>query len=73
MQLSEGRFDIARDAVLADAVHFGFDDKSAAATHLNQMLARIADTFPTVNAQLPTELRQRMRERLARGLQALQE
>ncbi|WP_416048606.1 type II toxin-antitoxin system HipA family toxin [Cupriavidus basilensis] len=72
MQLSEGRFDIARDAVLTDAVHFGFDDKNAAATHLNQLLARIADTFPTVNAHLSIELRQRMRERLASGLQALQ-
>ncbi|MDW3688663.1 HipA domain-containing protein [Cupriavidus sp. CV2] len=72
MQLSEGRFDITREAVLADAVHFGFDDKSAAATHLGQWVARIADTFPAVDAHLSPALSQLMRDRLANGVKALQ-
>jgi serine/threonine-protein kinase HipA len=71
MQSATGRFDIARDAVLADAESFGFPGRDAAATHLDGLLARIADAFKLVQTQLPEALRRAMQERLSNGLRIL--
>lgn len=71
MQLAAGRFDISREAVLADAPQFGFEDRGAAARHLDRLLLNIADAFPAVQADLPPALRQLLGDRLANGLQVL--
>jgi serine/threonine-protein kinase HipA len=72
MQLSEGRFDIAREAALTDAQYFGLLDRDAATAHLKDLIARIADTFPSVNAALSPELKQLLQERLSHGIEAIQ-
>ncbi|MFL6632800.1 MAG: hypothetical protein ACJ8HJ_10850 [Massilia sp.] len=46
MQLSRGRFEIARDAVLGDASRFGFTGRDACADYLDALLARIEAAFP---------------------------
>jgi len=63
MQLSLGRFDIARDAVLADAVRFGFTDSAAAAAHLDALITRAGDTLPNIQTTLPTDLVALLQER----------
>ena len=55
MQLSRGRFDIARDAVLGDAVRFGFPGRDACAAYLDTQLARIEAAFPLAAQWLPDE------------------
>ena len=71
MQVSAGRFDISREAVLADATLFGFDNRRAAGDHLDALLGTIADAFPTVEVELPAELSKMMRDRLAKGIERL--
>lgn len=71
MQVSSGRFDIARDAVLADAKRFGFEQPDHAAGHLDALLVRIAEAFPRVQHLLDGELRRLMAERLSHGLAVL--
>jgi serine/threonine-protein kinase HipA len=71
MQLSQGRFDIAREAVLANAAYFGFEDQSAATAHFESVMQRIADTFSMTREALPRELRALLQERLSHGLQAM--
>lgn len=63
MQLSLGRFDIARDAVLADAVRFGFTDCAAAATRLDALTTRAGNTLPDIQAALPPDLAALLQER----------
>ncbi|AOB30269.1 protein kinase [Bordetella sp. H567] len=72
MQLSEGRFDITREATLADAGRFGLPHKDAASAHLASLVKRIADAYPLVKAPLPAELRKLMDARLSHGVAALQ-
>lgn len=45
MQLSTGRFDIAREAILGDAHWFGFADAGEAERYLDDLLERIAYAF----------------------------
>lgn len=71
MQVSAGRFDITRKAMLADAVLFGFRDEGTAALHLDALLEKIADAFPTVDAELCVDLQQLLSVRLACGIAAL--
>ncbi|WP_260986280.1 type II toxin-antitoxin system HipA family toxin [Bordetella genomosp. 13] len=70
MQLSLGRFDISRDAVLANCEQFGHKDRRAAAVHLDALLARIEAAFPR-ELDLPGELETLLRNRLATGLARL--
>ncbi|OZI26760.1 protein kinase [Bordetella genomosp. 9] len=71
MQLSEGRFDIDREAVLAGAAHFGLFDKHAADAHLQALVQRIADAYGKVDAELPPALRRLLDDRLAHNLHLL--
>ena len=74
MQLSTSRFDISREAVLADALRFGFDSREDAAAYLNSLLRRIEHAFTHVDSLLSHELKimmeQRLRNHLAAFLQA---
>lgn len=45
MQLSAGRHDITRNAVLADAARFGFADRPQAEHHLDHLLIRLETAF----------------------------
>lgn len=69
LQLSRGRFDIARDAVLGDAARFGFTGRDACATYLDALLTRIEAAFPHAAQGLDddwrTTLHARMRDNLA--------
>lgn len=71
MQLSLGRFDISREAALAGAVRFGFDNPDVAAIHLDALLARISSTFEKIAHQLPAMLKKLMQDRLRFNLQRL--
>lgn len=71
MQVSAGRFDITREAILADALLFGFKDRRDAALHLDALLSTIRDAFPTVEADLPVDLSRLLHDRLVNGLRKL--
>lgn len=64
MQLSLGRFDISRGAVLGDAHRFGFTGKAEAASYLEALLDRIGAGFEHVAHWLDTASRQDLHERL---------
>uniref|UniRef100_UPI0039F0F2C5 type II toxin-antitoxin system HipA family toxin n=1 Tax=Bordetella sputigena TaxID=1416810 RepID=UPI0039F0F2C5 len=70
MQLSAGRFDIARDAVLAGAAQFGLSDEQAR-VHLHALIQRIANAYGTVDATLPKDLRELLAARLAHNVHIL--
>jgi serine/threonine-protein kinase HipA len=65
MQLSIGRFDISRDAALADAHRFGFAGAGEAEQYLDGLLVRIAGGFEVVAPLLDRQWRQLMHERMA--------
>ena len=71
MQLSVGRFDISREAVLADARRFGFNDTAQAIVHLDALLIRISQAFDQIKTLLTPELMQLMNSRLENGLREL--
>lgn len=71
MQLSMGRFDISREAVLADAHRFGFDNGADAASHLDALLERIAAAFDGAAHALDHDWRQVLHERLLHNLAVL--
>ena len=71
MQLSVGRFDISREAVLADARRFGFNDTAQAIVHLDALLRRISQAFDLVKTLLTPELIQLMNSRLENALKVL--
>ncbi|MDQ2823630.1 MAG: HipA domain-containing protein [Pseudomonadota bacterium] len=71
MQLATGRFDIARDAILASALRFGFASRAEAEYHLDGLLERMASTFDAAAMVLDKEWAQFMRERLAGNLALL--
>jgi serine/threonine-protein kinase HipA len=64
LQLSQGRSDIARDAMLADAVHSGFSGRDEAAAWLDLLLARIEAAFADVAHWLDDEWRALLHERM---------
>lgn len=72
LQLSAGRYDISRAAVLKDAARFGFLSESTAAAYLDELLQRIAQAFEQVVLWLPPLWQTVMRERLQLNLQRLQ-
>jgi len=71
MQLSIGRFDIARDAMLADAHRFGFGSRDEAFAWLDALLDRIAGTFDAAAQVLDDVWRQVLAERLQYNLALL--
>ena len=79
MQLSQGRFDISRDAVLADAHRFGFTNATEATTYLDDLLARITAGFDEAAHWLDQDWKNVLHERLShnvvvlRGRQGLNE
>ena len=71
MQLSMGRFDISREAVLGDAMRFGFETRDEAIAHLDALLGRIEGGFAHVETLLDSELRSMLRPRLQENLALL--
>lgn len=71
MQLALGRFDISRDAVLADALRFGFGNPDEGAHYLDNLLARMNATFDEAVEGLDADWRRTMHDRLAFNLASL--
>lgn len=65
MQLSRGRFDISREAVLADAHRFGFTSVAEATTYLDDLLVRITAGFDEVAHWLDQEWKNVLHGRLS--------
>lgn len=72
MQLTLGRTDISREAILGDVVRFGFDSRDDATTYLGSLLQRIEHGFESAAQVLSIELRERMTARLRRNLERIQ-
>jgi len=68
MQLSQGRFDISRDSVLADAHRFGLTSATEATTYLDDLLARITAGFAEVAHWLDQDWKNVLHERLSHNL-----
>lgn len=73
MQLSPGRFDISRASILAEALRFGFESRSAASGYLDRLLDAIASGFKEAAAVFSDELLRLMDVRLQENLQLLRE
>lgn len=71
MQLSLGRFDISREAVLADAHRFGFTSAMDAASYLDALLERIKAGFESVAQWLDDDWKMLMHERLSHNIAVL--
>jgi serine/threonine-protein kinase HipA len=71
MQLSQGRFDISREAVLADAHRFGFASATEAATYLDDLLARITAGFVEVAHWLDQDWENVLHKRLSHNVAVL--
>lgn len=68
MQLSIGRFDISREAVLADAHRFGFASVVDAAAYLDSLLERISGSYDMPAQSLDQEWRQILHDRLQHNI-----
>ncbi len=68
MQVALGRTEITREAILADAVRFGFGDRATAAVFLDNLLLRIEHSFGTAAQALTDELREMMAARMRKHL-----
>jgi serine/threonine-protein kinase HipA len=71
MQTALGTQAIERDAVLGDALRFGFEHRAAAEQHLDELLARIVRAFEPAADVLDAAWRGVLRERLRVALKAL--
>jgi serine/threonine-protein kinase HipA len=71
MQLSQGRFDISQDAVLADAHRFGFAGAADASTYLDLLLTRISAGFESVTHWLDHDWQKLLHERLTHNVAVL--
>ena len=71
LQLSMGRYDSSREAILADAIRFGFDGIAAAGSYLDALLQRIALAFPAVENILSRDLHALMANRLQNNIDLL--
>ena len=65
MQLSQGRFDITRDAVLADGHRFGFTGVPEATAYLDDLLERITAGFEGAAQLLDQDWKKLLHERLS--------
>jgi hypothetical protein len=73
MQVSLATTGISRAAVLADHVRFGFRAASDAKAHLDQLLARLEETFPDAAQDLPDDLLALLEGRMRRQVRLLRE
>ena len=64
MQVSAGRRDITRDAMLRDHTRFGFATRQQAEDYMDALLTRIAEAFAQVAPLLNGAVGARMAERL---------
>ena len=64
MQVSAGRHDITREAMLQDYLRFGFVTHADAQDHFDVLVKRIADSFDNIAPLLDAVLRNAMQERL---------
>ncbi|MGH8852946.1 MAG: HipA domain-containing protein, partial [Telluria sp.] len=71
MQLSAGRFDIARGAVLGDARRFGLASVEEAENHLDALLGRIGNAFQQTVHLLSLPWQDVMRARLEKNMARL--
>ena len=71
MQLSQGRFDISRDAVLADTHRFGFAHAADATNYLDGLLERITAGFEDVANWLDQDWKKALHERLTHNVVVL--
>jgi serine/threonine-protein kinase HipA len=71
LQLSQGRFDISRDAVLADAHRFGLTSVTEATTYLDALLARITAGYVEVAHWLDQDWENVLHERLSHNVAVL--
>ena len=71
MQVSTGRRDINREAILADFSRFGFAEKAQAERYLDTLISKIVDSFPKIKILLNEKLSKLMTERLQLTLSIL--
>jgi serine/threonine-protein kinase HipA len=71
MQVSLGRFDISREAVLADSHRFGFTSAVNAAEYLDALLERISASYDSVADWLDQDWRQILHERMTHNVAVL--
>jgi serine/threonine-protein kinase HipA len=71
LQLSTGRFDISRSAVLADAHRFGFDGSEVAGRYLDTVLKRVANGFDQVAHWLEPDWQEMLRARMQQNIALL--
>jgi serine/threonine-protein kinase HipA len=64
MQVSSGRREINREALLADYVRFGFASKDDAADYMDRLVKKIQETFDRTSDILSPALRELMSERI---------
>ena len=68
MQLSQGRFDISREAMLADGHRFGLNGAEEGAAYLDALLGRIEAGFEAVAGLLDGEWRRVLNQRMLQNL-----
>lgn len=71
MQLGQGRFEISRDNILADAPRFGFPGRDTASTYLDRLLDDISAGFDQVASVFSPELQRLMSRRLQENLEIM--
>lgn len=71
MQISLGRHETMREAMLADSVRFGFSERDAAVGCLNDLLQRIEHSFDAAAQLLTDELREMMVGRMRKHISLL--
>lgn len=71
LQLSTGRFDISRSAVLADAHRFGLDSSEEAGRYLDTLLTRVTNGFDQVVHWLEPAWQETLRTRMQQNIALL--
>lgn len=71
LQLSLGRYDISREAMLADALRFGFAGRDAAASYLDALLLRIEHAYGQVEGMLGPGMQALLRKRMRDNIDLL--
>ena len=71
LQLSQGRFDISRNAVLGDAHRFGFASATEATSYLDDLLARITAGYDEVAHWLDQDWKNVLHERMSHSVAVL--
>jgi len=71
MQLSLGRFDISREALLADAYRFGLTSATDAGMYLDNLLDRIRAGFEKVAHWLDDDWKQILHDRMSHNISLL--